>query len=57
MLDFFIIEEIKRRERSERPEERPVIELPLPMPPEPSHHDHDTPQPGRDRGVVIIEFA
>lgn len=57
MLDFFIIEEIKRRERSERPaEDRPAVELPLPQPPEPSHHDEGPSGPSRDRGVVIIDF-
>ena len=32
MLDAFIIEEIKRRERARQEQERPVAELPLPNP-------------------------
>ncbi len=57
MLDAFVIEEIKRRER--RREDRPVIELPLPVPPPPS--DEGSPDGGdgdsRDRGVVIIDYG
>jgi hypothetical protein len=58
MLDAFIIEEIKRRERDRSADDRPVVELPLP-PTVPARHDEDVP-PGdeRDRGnVVIIDYA
>jgi hypothetical protein len=56
MLDAFIIEEIKRRDREQNLDARPVVELPLPQPPEPAHHDDET--PGRDRGgVVIIDYS
>jgi hypothetical protein len=57
MLDAFIIEEIKRRDRERTAEDRPVVELPLPQPPaQPAHHD-DGPQE-RDRGgVVIIDYS
>lgn len=59
MLDAFIIEEIKRRERLRRDApERPVAELPLPAPEErprrrPEPEDEDKPQ----RGVVIIDLC
>lgn len=58
MLDAFIIEEIKRRERLRREErDRPVVELPLPSAEEPprrrSEEEDDKPQ----RGVVIIDLS
>ncbi len=56
MLDAYVIEEIKRRERDKR-DDRPVIELPLPVPSpnrSPERRDDD---PGGDRGVVIIDYS
>jgi hypothetical protein len=53
MLDAFIIEEIRRRERRPEHEERPAVELPLPSPP--SHADEKPARP--DRGVVIIDYT
>lgn len=61
MIDAFIIDELKRREREEehrRDQERPFLELPLPMPISPdvwptAEEDEDAPE----RGVVIIDFA
>ena len=58
MLDAYVIEEIKRRERERGKDERPAIELPVPPPPPP-----DGPRdPGQkddrgDRGVVIIDYG
>ena len=57
MLDAFIIEEIKRRERSREDRERPAVELPLPAPPDRPHRrtetdDEEKPQ----RGVVVIDL-
>jgi hypothetical protein len=56
MLDAYIIEEIKRRDRGQATDDRPVVELPIPQPSEPAHHD-DEPRPDRDRGVVIIDYT
>ena len=59
MLDAFIIEEIKRRDQTDRREDRPVVELPVPsIPPAPSRSDRapDGDRPP-DRGVVIIDYA
>jgi hypothetical protein len=59
MLDAFIIEELKRRERLRQEGERPVIELPLPQSEEErpkrrsETEDEDQPQ----RGVVVIDLS
>lgn len=59
MLDAFIIEEIKRRERHRQErDERPSVELPLPMDDDyrprrkSDTADEDPPQ----RGVVVIDL-
>jgi hypothetical protein len=58
MLDAFIIEEIKRRDREQGRDDRPAVELPLPQPVPPAHSDDDAPDPGeRDGGVIIIDYA
>jgi hypothetical protein len=58
MLDAYVIEEIKRREREQGRDDRPVVELPVPSAPPraPDRHDegHDD---DRDRGVVIIDYS
>jgi hypothetical protein len=57
MLDAYVIEEIKRRERDRGVEDRPVVELPVPQPPPPGRPpDRDEDAPG-DRGVVIIDYS
>lgn len=58
MLDAYVIEEIKRREREHGRDERPAVELPLPPPgpgpaPERDRDDRD----GDERGVVIIDYS
>ena len=59
MLDAFIIEEIKRRERERSDDDRPVVELPLPQPSEPAHQGDDSPDDSNHdrRGVVIIDYS
>jgi hypothetical protein len=58
MLDAYVIEEIRRRERDKGAEDRPVIELPLPIAPErgPDRPRNDRDGEG-DRGVVIIDYS
>lgn len=59
MLDPWIIEEIRRREREERQrrEERPGLEMPV-MPTRPSDSEnHRSGDQGNDRGVVILDFS
>ncbi len=56
MLDAYVIEEIKRRERDKAVEDRPVVELPVPTGPGgPPDRDDDDGSP--DRGVVIIDYS
>jgi hypothetical protein len=58
MLDAFIIQEIKRRERTRREEiDRPVVELPIPRPDEDGRSERkgDT-EPNPSRGVVVIDL-
>ena len=55
MLDAYVIEEIKRRERQRERDDRPVVQVPVPPPPPdraPDGKDDD----GPDRGVVIIDY-
>jgi hypothetical protein len=58
MLDAYVIEEIKRRERERERDDRPAIELPVPPPAPPDgprdSGEHDD---GGDRGVVIIDYG
>lgn len=56
MLDAFIIEEIKRREREEerrRDDERPRVEIPI----APERPVVPAGEEKRDRGVVIIDYS
>ena len=59
LLDSFVIEQVRRRDRRERDErDRPAVELPLPVPDErPVRRSEED---GRDekpkRGVVIIDL-
>lgn len=55
MLDAYVIEEIKRRDRDRNRDDRPVVELPLPpaIPPPPGERDDRK----DDRGVVIIDYS
>lgn len=55
MLDAYVIEEIKRRDRDKGRDDRPAIELPLPPPAPPRKPADD--DDGPDRGVVIIDYS
>jgi hypothetical protein len=56
MLDAYVIDEIKRRERERSRDDRPVVELPLPPPaaPPPGGENDDRKD---DRGIVIIDYS
>jgi hypothetical protein len=58
MLDAFIIEEIKRREKLREERDRPQIDIPLPNPDGSPHRRSETEddrQPHRD--VIVIDLA
>ncbi len=56
MLDAYVIEEIKRREREKPRDDRPSIELPVPV--GPAGGPEEPPSKDRDQGggVVIIDY-
>ena len=57
MLDAFVIEEIKRRERERGRDDRPGIQIPVPSqetPPEDGKPDEKPPGSG---GVIIIDYG
>lgn len=56
MLDAYVIDEIKRRERDRERDVRPTAELPVPSPP-PAPPEKDPDGGEKDRGVVIIDLA
>ncbi len=56
MLDAYVIEEIKRRERERTRDDRPAVELPIP-PPAPPAREGDGGDRKDDRGVVIIDYS
>ena len=57
MLDAFIIEELKRRERLRQEKERPQAELPLPGADDAPERKSDTEdEPPPSRGVVVIDL-
>ncbi len=55
MLDAYVIEEIKRRERQRERDDRPVVQVPVPPPP-PDRRPGEKDDDGPDRGVVIIDY-
>jgi hypothetical protein len=61
MLDAFIIEEIRRRERErvKQERERPFVELPIPSPEErpPRRSEREDGEERPKRGVVVIDLA
>ena len=56
MLDAYVIDEIKRRERGRNKDVRPTIQLPVPTP-APKPPEGEPNQGDGDRGVVIINYA
>ncbi len=58
MLDAYVIEEIKRRERQNERDDRPAVELPVPPAPgAPRDRRDEDRDEDRDRGVVIIDYS
>jgi hypothetical protein len=57
MLDAYVIEEIKRRDREKSRDDRPVVELPVPQPPPGRPADKEDDADKGDRGVVIIDYS
>ncbi len=57
MLDAYVIEEIKRRDRERSRDDRPAVELPLPPPPPPGRSPDREGDDRGDRGVVIIDYS
>ena len=58
MLDAFIIEEIKRRERlRQEHQDRPVVELPLPDPEDRPRRSNTDDDEKPSRGVVVIDLS
>jgi hypothetical protein len=56
MLDAYVIDEIRRREKDRDRDVRPTADLPVPTPPE-APPEGDANHGDRDRGVVIIDYA
>ena len=54
MLDAFIIEELKRRERSRKEDERPWLKLPVADNGE--EREEVSPEEESDRGVVVLDM-
>ena len=57
MLDAYVIEEIKRRERGRERDDRPALDLPLPPPVAPGRDGDQDVDHKDDRGVVIIDYS
>jgi hypothetical protein len=58
MLDAFIIEEIRRRERAKEERDRPRVEVPVPTPDDSRKRKSDNDGEQRPtRQVVIIDLA
>jgi len=57
MLDAFVIEEIKRRERDRGREDQPSVQIPLPPPPQAEDGGPADGSEVPDRGVIIIDYG
>jgi hypothetical protein len=56
MLDAFVIEEIRRRERERGRDDRPGIQIPVQAPDFPAE-DEKPPEPPPSGGVIIIDYG
>ncbi len=57
MLDAFVIEEIKRRERERGRDDRTGIQIPVPVPPEPSEDEKPSSPETPGSNVIIIDYG
>ncbi|MEI7705136.1 MAG: hypothetical protein WCK73_11130 [Deltaproteobacteria bacterium] len=57
MLDAFIIEEIRRREREGARDDRPAIQIPVPGPEVPPDDEDPSEKPPRSGNVIIIDYG
>ena len=57
MLDSYIIEEIRKRERLRQERHQPAVELPLPAPEQHPRRKSEEREEKPQRGVVIIDLA
>ena len=56
MLDAFVIEEIRRRERERGRDDRPGIQIPVPLPVDPAEEEKP-PEDAPSGGVIIIDYG
>jgi hypothetical protein len=56
MLDAFVIEEIRRRERERSRDDRTGVQIPIQAPERPSDDDKP-PEPPPSGGVIIIDYG
>ncbi|MEI6223803.1 MAG: hypothetical protein WCS72_03560 [Deltaproteobacteria bacterium] len=57
MLDAFVIEEIRRRERERGRDERTGVHIPAPEPITPSEEEKPPEAPPGSGGVIIIDYG
>ncbi len=57
MLDAFVIEEIRRRERERGRDDRTGIQIPLPEPVTPSEPEKPDEKDGPSGNVIIIDYG
>jgi hypothetical protein len=57
MLDAFVIEEIRRRERERGREDRTGVQIPVPEPAVPGEDDGPSDEPKPSGGVIIIDYG
>ena len=57
MLDAFVIEEIRRRERERGRDERTGIQIPVPQPILPSDDEKPPENPSDTGNVIIIDYG